>query len=189
MLFFALSLAASFDTPNEEKLDSLLIEISKGDNAAFEKLYIETKASVYGYALSFLKNTHKAEDVLQDTFVKIMTASHLYTPGTKPMAWILTITRNLCLMKIRENNRYGEMPDYEQAAVESHEVYFENKLILNAAMKVLTAEESSIVVMHCVSGLKHREIGEIMSLPLSTVLSKYNRALKKLKNELKEVTL
>ena len=189
MIFFAHTLTAVLEDKPEENLDTLLIEISKGNNDAFEKLYIDTKASVYGYALSILKNTHKAEDVLQDTYVKIMTAAHLYTPGTKPMLWILTITRNLCLMKLRENKRYGEMPDYEEVAVDSHETHFENKLVLNAAMKVLTSEESSIVVMHCVTGLKHREIAEIMSLPLSTVLSKYNRALKKLKNELKEVIL
>lgn len=189
MLFFALTLASVLEDNPTENLDQLLVEISKGNNKAFEKLYIDTKASVFGYALSILKNQHKAEDVLQDTYVKIMTASHLYTPGTKPMTWILTITRNLCLMKLRENKRYGELPDYEEASVDSHEVYFENKLVLNAAMKVLSSDESSIVVMHCVTGLKHREIAEIMSLPLSTVLSKYNRALKKLKSELKEVVL
>ena len=92
-------------------------------------------------------------------------------------------------MKFRENSRYGEMPEYEEASVESHEAHFENKMVLNKAMKVLTSEESSIVVMHCVTGLKHREIAEILSLPLSTVLSKYNRALKKLREELKEVIL
>lgn len=189
MLFFAITLTNVLEDKPAENLDELLVEISKGNNTAFEKLYIETKSSVYGYALSLLKDSHKAEDVLQDTYVKIMTASHLYTPGTKPIAWILTITRNLCLMKFRENNRYGEMPEYEEVAVESHEAHFENKMVLNAAMKVLSSEESSIVVMHCVTGLKHREIAEIMSLPLSTVLSKYNRALKKLREELKEVIL
>lgn len=56
-------------------------------------------------------------------------------------------------------------------------------------MNVLSSEESAIVVMHAVSGMKHREIAEVTGLSLSTVLSKYNRALKKMKAELEGVML
>lgn len=184
VLLFAVSLeerASSFD------LDKLLVEISQGSTSALEQLYIGTKSSVYGFALSILKNSHQAEDVLQDTYIKIMSAAHLYTPGSKPMAWIMTIAKNLALMRIREGNRFSDMPDYYEPSTDSHEAHFENKSVLNAALSVLSSEESSIVVMHSVSGMKHREIAEVLGLPLSTVLSKYNRAIKKLKNELKEV--
>lgn len=184
MLLFALS--AESRVP-EEAIDKLLTEIAKGNTQALEHLYIKTKSAVYGAALSVLKNPHQAEDVLQDTYIKIMSAASSYTPGTKPMAWIMTIARNLALMKIREGSRFTDMPEYYEPSVDSHEIHFENKSVLGAAMKILSNEESSIVVMHCVSGMKHREIAEVMNLSLSTVLSKYNRALKKLKKELKEV--
>ncbi len=187
MLIFSLSALSQENRINENIVDALLVKISKGDMNALEELYILTKSAVYGAALSVLKNSHQAEDVLQDTFIKIMSAAASYTPGTKPMAWIMTITRNLALMKIREKSRYGELPEHYEVAVESHEMHFENKTVLNAAMKILSEDENSIVIMHCVSGMKHREIADVMGLPLSTVLSKYNRALKKLKNELKEV--
>lgn len=183
---FILTALAQEQIENDD-LDELLIKVSQGNTAALEKIYIETKAAVYGFALSILKNPTYAEDVLQDTYIKIMSAAHLYRKGTKPMAWIMTITKNLALMKLREGNRYSEMPEYQEISVESHEKAFEDKTVLSAALKVLTEEESAIIMMHCVSGMKHREIAEFMSLPLSTVLSKYNRALKKLKNELKEV--
>lgn len=169
-----------------DDLDLLLLGVSKNDSQALEKLYIKTKGAVYGLALSILKDTHQAEDVLQDVYIKIMSAAHLYDSSGKPMAWIMTITRNLALMKIRQSKRFCDMPEHYEASVESHEVHFENKSVLNAAMNCLSSQESSIVVMHCVSGLKHREIADILSLPLSTVLSKYNRALKKLRAQLKE---
>jgi RNA polymerase sigma-70 factor (ECF subfamily) len=51
-------------------------------------------------------------------------------------------------------------------------------------MKHLSDQERQIVVLHAVSGLKHREIAAALNLPLPTVLSKYNRALKKLKTHL-----
>ena len=61
-----------------------------------------------------------------------------------------------------------------------------------AALKALGDEERQIVLLHAVSGMKHRELSELLELPLSTVLSKYARALAKLKKALtshsKEVT-
>lgn len=55
---------------------------------------------------------------------------------------------------------------------------------MTQCMTRLTDEERQIVVLHAVAGFKHREIAQIMDLLLPTVLSKYNRALKKLKEEL-----
>ena len=184
LLFF--SVAAQERVPSRE-IEELILALSSGNTEALETLYVKTKAAVYGFALSILKNTHQAEDVLQDTYLKILAAADSYTPKGKPMAWIMTVTKNLALMKIRENSRFADMPEHEEQSVESHEIYFENKAVLNAAMNVLSSEESAIVVMHAVSGMKHREIAEVTGLSLSTVLSKYNRALKKMKAELEGV--
>ena len=57
-------------------------------------------------------------------------------------------------------------------------------VVLKAALQILTEEERQIVTLHALSGCKHREIAEILQIPLPTVLSKYHRALKKLKKEL-----
>ena len=51
-------------------------------------------------------------------------------------------------------------------------------------MSCLSDEERQIVSLHAVAGLKHREIGELTGLPLATVLTKYNRALAKMKKTL-----
>jgi RNA polymerase sigma-70 factor (ECF subfamily) len=50
-------------------------------------------------------------------------------------------------------------------------------------LKLLSDEERQIITLHAVSGLKHRQIAELLDIPLSTVLSKYNRAIKKLQNK------
>ncbi len=49
-------------------------------------------------------------------------------------------------------------------------------------MRVLNEQERQILILHAVTGLKHREIAEMMGMPLATVLSKYARSLKKLKS-------
>jgi RNA polymerase sigma-70 factor (ECF subfamily) len=60
----------------------------------------------------------------------------------------------------------------------------EDRIVLEGAFQVLNDEERSIVLLHAVSGMKHKEIASILNKPLSTVLSKYNRAIKKLNQEL-----
>ena len=60
-------------------------------------------------------------------------------------------------------------------------------MVLGEAIKILGGEERQIVVLHDISGMKHREIADIMQIPLSTVLSKYRRALSKLRKHIKEV--
>ena len=62
----------------------------------------------------------------------------------------------------------------------------EDRIVLEIAFQVLSQEECQIIVMHAVSGLRHREISELLHIPLSTVLSKYRRGLKKLRRQLEE---
>ena len=57
--------------------------------------------------------------------------------------------------------------------------------VLQEALARLSGEERRIVLLHAVTGLKHREIAQLLELPLSTVLSKYHRGLKKLKSLMK----
>lgn len=63
----------------------------------------------------------------------------------------------------------------------------EQRETLKAAFTVLSADETQIVMLHAVSGLKHREIAGLLDMKQNTVLSKYRRAIAKLQSELKEV--
>ena len=79
------------------KLDEgLLPLVGQGDMAAFEALYVQTEKAVYALALSILQNPDDARDVAQDVYLKVRAAAHLYVPQGKPLAWLFTITKNLC---------------------------------------------------------------------------------------------
>ncbi len=166
--------------------EDLLHRIAQGDMEALRCLYDIAGYAVFGFALSMLKNKQDAEDILQDTFLKIRSAAHLYQPRGTPMAWILTMTRNFCLMKLREKQKNQAI---EEKMLENTMLYVQdntNRVVLEAAFSILTDEERRIIMLHVLSGLKHREIAQILELPLSTVLSKNNRALKKLKQYLQK---
>lgn len=170
--------------------EGLILRIANDDMAAFEELYRLTDQTVYAFILSILKNPHDAQDIMQDTYVKIRSAAHLYQKQGKPLAWIFTIARNLCLMKLRTAGKTSDTPledltDSEYLAT-SGETHSEDRIVLQAALEILAEEEREIVILHAVSGLKHHEIAKSLGMPLSTVLSKYNRSLKKLKKYLIE---
>lgn len=166
-------------------LEELLRQIALGSQQAFEELYRATDSAIYGYALSLMRNHHEAQDIMMDTYLKIRCAAHLYMPMGKPMAWILTITKNIARTKLRSAGRQIPLDDLEETTP-SFDRDSEEAVALEQAMKVLGDQERQILILHAVTGLKHREIAEMLGMPLATVLSKYVRSLKKLKKALEE---
>lgn len=173
------------DRPGSGPDEALLGRIADGDREAFLTLYEESAGGVFAYALSILKDRAEAEDVTQDTFLKIRSAAHLYRPKGKPMAWILTITKNLCLMRLRAGARTFPFREEEKISGGLGGIAdLEDRLVLEKALSVLSGEDCQIIMLHAVSGLKHREIAALMGMPLSTVLSRYSRGIRKLRKEL-----
>lgn len=101
--------ALSDDEAELMELD--LAAVAAGSTEALERLYNTAKAAVYSYSLSVLRNVQDAEDVLHDCFVNIFTAAAGYRPHGKPMAWIITIAKNLCFARLRQHNRQEQLPD------------------------------------------------------------------------------
>ena len=148
---------------DRHELQQLLIHIAGGEREALAELYQRTRSAVYGLALSYLKNAQDAQDLTQDVYVQVWDRAEQYRLTGSPMGWLLAVCRNLCLMRLRREERHAALS--EQGALAS-----------------LADEERRIVLLHAVTGLKHREIAALLELPLPTVLSKYHRALKKMRS-------
>lgn len=183
MLFLTLAI----DTVD---VDDLIKKIAKGDKCALSDLYNETRSAVYGFALSMTKNRDDSEDILQDTFIKVWQNVANYQSQGTPMAWILSITKNLSLMKLREHGRKQDLAPEEWDALfhdADPSATIDDRHLLQAALTILSDEERDIVLLHAISGLKHREIADLLNMALATVLSKYHRGLKKLRNYLESM--
>ena len=172
--------------PDRGHLDRLLNAVAQGDKDALGQLYHLTRGAVYAMALSVLRDPHEAQDVAQDAFVTVWQKAGSYRSQGSPMAWMLTVTRNLAKMRLRQSARFGELTEAEWNAIPAQApgVTAEDRAVLQDALEALSAQERQIVLLHASSGLKHREIAALLELPLSTVLSKYRRALEKLKTQL-----
>lgn len=171
---------------NSSLLEEYIERMIDRDKEALENLYELTKTSVYGFVLSLLKDKHEAEDVFQEVYIKIYENVELYQSKGKPMAWILTIAKNLCYMKLRKHKKHESIEDMHEILPHKKKDNVEDRIILNAAFKNISDEERNIIMLHVIGGLKFHEISRMLELPLSTVLSKYHRAMKKLKSILKE---
>lgn len=169
------------DAPSGHKADVLercIARIAAGDREALAELYQRTRAAVYGFALSVVKNGPDAEDVLQDAYLQVWKGAEDYRPQGRPMAWLMAVVRNLALDRLRERARTAE--PLPEDWPENPMLTQEDRLTLEALLGLLSDEERQIVALHALTGLRHREIAALLALPLSTVLSKYNRSMKKL---------
>ncbi len=166
--------------------DTDILRIAEKAPDAVSLLYEKASKSIYGFALSITKNAHDAEDTLQEVFIAVIKGAESYRPSGKPMAWLLTITKNIANGKLRARKNDLSL---DEALNENEEAFSridstEERLTLEAALTVLSDEERKILALRALSGLKSREIASLLRLPLGTVLSKYSRALKKLKEHL-----
>ncbi len=165
-----------------DKLEDELLSIASGDKTALARFYGDTYTPIYSYILSFLKNSYDTEDVLHDLYVSVYVNARSYKPGGKPMAWVFAIARNMSLKKLSERKRNADFEDEDwEKLLPPDALSLEESCAVRACLTQLSRDEREIVVMHTVAGFMHKEIAAIMSLPLGTVLSKYNRAIKKLR--------
>ena len=180
--------AVAYDKMSDEKL---LLRVAEGDKAAFQQLYQNTDKTIYGFILSILRNPQDSEEVMQELYLKVWTSAGSYQSQGKPLAWMFTIARNLCYMRFRDQKHEADIGLSDLSEMETGEFCPQiedaaDKMVLHAALKILNEEERQIVLLRTSAGLKHREIAADLEMPLATVLSKYNRAMKKLKKHLRE---
>lgn len=191
MLFMGLM---SLDRPEDYGRlsdEALLKKVAGGDQEAFRQLYQNTDRTMYSFILSIVKHPQDAEEIMQEVYLKIWTSAAGYKSQGKPLAWMFTIARNLCYMKFREQKHDSDVAIEDLTGIETGEVCPEiemaaDRMVLLAALQLLKEEEREIVLLHASAGMKHREIASSLKIPLATALSRYNRAMKKLENYLRE---
>lgn len=136
-------------------LTELLAAIAAGQQDALAQLYHLTRTAVYGLSLSYLKNTHDAQDITQDVFVHVWDHAPQYRPTGSPMGWLLTVCRNLCLMRLRRTERHAVLSEAEWDAIPQQETGLttEERTLLQHVLSRLGEEERRIVLLHAVTGL------------------------------------
>ena len=165
--------------------EQYIFNMAAGDLSAMGKLYELIRTDVYAYALSKTANPSDAEDVVQDTFLRLWKYAARYSSHGKLMAWVFTVELNV-IRKYASRPQAVELDHARTSFEESVEDSVIESELLRHLLHDLGENEREIVTLHVISGMKHREIAELLGKPLSTVLSCYNRAIKKLRVKIME---
>ena len=147
------------------------------------RLYDAYGASLYRYALIILARREAAEDVIQQVFVALLDRRRARIEDEE--AYLRRAVRNACYSALRHQKvRGGPAVDevlLETAAPEAGAVTAEDRLALEAAIRLLPADQREVVHLHVFEGRTFKDVAEITGDSQNTVASRYRYALEKMK--------
>ena len=177
-----------------EALKQLLTACSRGDSAAFGRLYEATSAKLFGVAMRILRREDWAEEVLQDCYVNIWNHASKYSAAlSAPMTWMTSIVRNRCLDWLRRPNLEVVIESEEDGgnlidAQASEDPGPLDELSRTSEARALAeclarleAKQRQAVMLAFFDGLSHSELAAHLREPLGTVKTWVRRGLIHLK--------
>lgn len=141
--------------------------------------YNTYRVGIYRFALSILRDSQQAEDVLQETFVKLLSGKFSPIPG-KEKAWLFRVARNHCFDILRKREQELELPPAIAAPAGENWEFIE-------LISPLPPSEQEIVSLRFIGGFTHKEIARITGTTVHAAKKRYERAIQKLREEM-EVT-
>ncbi len=193
------------EAPLEERSDEALMALyGGGEVRAFEVLLKRHERPLYNFILRSCRRPEVAEELLQEVFLRVIKSAADYEQKAKFTTWVYTIARNICIDRARKKSRGVELSLDEKVGQEdegsatyvdllvdegahaSHMSY-ERELFLKrlqAALAELPQEQREVFLLKEVSGLKFREIAQVVDAPVPTVKSRMRYALEALRGHM-----
>ncbi len=160
----------------------LIKRLQNQDNKALSIIYDRYSGALYGVILRICKNEEQAQDLLQETFLKIWQKSNQYDPSKgKFFTWSYRIAKNLTLNALRNPRKLIQNEDLSVYKDEEVEESGSDLLELNGSLKKLEPHHQKALELVYFHGLTHHEAHEEMNVPLGTFKSYIRQALKKLR--------
>jgi RNA polymerase sigma-70 factor, ECF subfamily len=188
------------DPPDE----TLMLRYQQGDRAAFAVLVRRHQQPLFNFAFRQVRVPQLAEDVVQETVVRVVQNAADFKHEARFTTWVYTITRNLCIDQLRkralrkhpsldqasgeegDGPTLGELTADPRASVEREATGSELKERIARAVDKLPDDQREVFLMREVANLPFKEIAEITSVPENTVKSRMRYALERLQEALAE---
>jgi RNA polymerase sigma-70 factor (ECF subfamily) len=191
------------DTRTDE---ALMVGFRDGEGRAFDVLVLRHRRGLFNFLLRSVQNRSRAEEMLQEVFLRVVRSKERYEQTAKFTTWVYTIARNLCVDESRRAKfrrtvsldapRRGADGDdgpgmlesvaADQVATDDAAAAPQLRGRIAKAIELLPDDQREVFLMRQVSGLSFKEIGEIVGAPENTVKSRMRYALDKLRTELKD---
>ncbi len=159
-----------------------------GEPDAFADLFEQYKNLVFKTAYLMLGSTEEAEDALQDVFLKVHQSLHTYQPTKGALTtWLHRLTLNHCLNQKRKAQLVTSPLDEVISLRTSDAAWTEqmaNEELLQQALRHLSAKQRAVIILRYYWDLSYQEIAQVLNIPLGTVRSRLNTAMKTLQRTL-----
>ncbi|KPG91472.1 RNA polymerase subunit sigma-70 [Pseudomonas sp. RIT-PI-q] len=171
-----------------DQLRQLLAQCSLGDRRAFETLYRSVGPRLHGVALRFMGRPDLAEEVLQESFVRIWNNASRYEAHlSAPLTWMINITRNQAIDQLRKH-RDRPLSDVEEQALVDESPSAHEQLssardasALNRCLESLEGMQRQSITVAYFQGLSCAELAEHLAAPLGSVKSWIRRGMERLR--------
>jgi RNA polymerase sigma-70 factor (ECF subfamily) len=163
----------------------LLAAVAKADEAAFERLYQATRAKLYGVVLRILRRADLADEVMQETYLKVWSSAGQFNPAlASPITWMLAIARNRAIDLVRRKSETSieEEPEAMEVAADTPDPLAKREMTeqlkrLLACMGRLDEERRRLVLLAYFSGWSRDQLAAEFDKPVNTIKTWLRRAL------------
>lgn len=171
--------------------NSLVKQFVNGDQTAIEILIARHKKRVFTYILLVVKNHHLAEDIFQDTFIKVIRSlkTGKYVENGKFISWVLRISHNLIIDHFRKEKLLNttsnddtnidlfNSPRYSEDNIEDKLVYDQITCDVRLLINELPEDQQQVIIMRHFQGLSFKEIADLTDVSINTALGRMRYAL------------
>lgn len=164
--------------PSDEQL---LADLRAGHIDAFDRLYARYERRLYGYVRRMVGESGRAEDLLQEVFMKVL-SDRSFDPGRgRFSAWLFTVARNACLMELRSQQRRGaahrKIP--EPSPSRAPDELLEPSRRVERALAELSEAQRQLLLLKQVGQLTYAEIAAVIGVAEGTVKSRLHEATRR----------
>jgi RNA polymerase sigma-70 factor (ECF subfamily) len=175
---------------DEEALRAAMVEYQAGSAEAFDRLYAGLAPILRRYQIGMARDGARAEDLVQETFLRIHRARRTYSPDQPLLPWVFAIARHVFLMDRRSRERRGrrELQPQEGMPEPADRAEGERAVEREALMQALgriPAERRESLVLHHVTGLGFREIAVLLGISEGAAKLRSSRGMTGLRNILR----
>ncbi|WP_346857442.1 sigma-70 family RNA polymerase sigma factor [uncultured Draconibacterium sp.] len=183
--------------------NELVQRFIKGDQEALETLIVRHKSRVFSYILLIVKNQELAEDIFQETFIKVIRSLKRgkYIENGKFVSWVLRISHNLIIDHFRKEKLKGTVSNdssdvdifnsqkYSEDTIEDQMVKAQILFEVKHLVKELPEDQQQVIHMRHYMGLSFKEIAEQTDVSINTALGRMRYALINLRKLIDEKNL
>lgn len=172
--------------------EALVARAMRREASAFEQIYRKFERPVFTLALRLTGEREEAQDVLQDTMLKLFDRIHDFRGDSPFWGWLRQIAVNEALMRLRKRNRQPYTDEIEEAELESHETLLPpaaaDAALLARTLAGLPDATRSVLWLYHAEGYTHEEIAGLMGKTASFSKSRLARGTRRLRDLLRITT-